>query len=67
MGMSRCLHSDQVTQPHCQEVSGQWPWQGTVGARRQERNRASKTWPNHRLQPTPASVRSCLAPAARRG
>ena len=27
----------------------------------------AKAWPNKGLQPTPASLRSCLAPAFRRG
>jgi hypothetical protein len=64
MGMSCCWHSDQGTQPHCQEMRGQLAWQSAMGARNRERNRDSETPPNHGMQATASSVR-CAAAARR--
>jgi hypothetical protein len=47
MGMSCCLRSDQMAQPHDQEARGQSPWQSAVGARHPERNRGSETPAEH--------------------
>jgi hypothetical protein len=45
--------------------SGGWSWGEAGGASR--RSPVPEPAPNKALQPTPASLRSCLAAAARRG
>jgi hypothetical protein len=44
-----------------------WRWRREVWAVPHSRPHAERTQPNHAVEPTPNSLRSCLAPAIGRG